>query len=664
MNNFLATIFTFLCLLSFTQIAFGEENFREKVNQAKNDTSKVVLLLEWDDKIYLQNADLDLKLNSEIIEICRRNLKSKKLTKKEFVFFNENLARSLNNKGLNLIEKNRLNEALLLLTECYKIAKKHKVKLTESHAANNIGTIYRALKEYKKAIEYYQISFNIFKDSAMEPATFNNIALCYADIGETQKALKYYALSLKFTNHPDHWLNKANTELNIADIYLDAKQLDSAKKYFEAGLKTNLDLKNHRGISYAYCEIAKVNRMKKEYALALKNAHAGFQIAKQYNFLYNLQESSKVLYKIHKTINKLDSALFYYEQFNIYFDQYTKQTNKEELIRKKYFYEYQNKEELVATKHKKQLEVEEEKIKRQKIILIFIFLLFVGFLVFVFFVIKSYRRTKKMNSLIETQKMEVELKNKEILDSITYAKRIQSAILPTDDFFQSKFQDSFILYLPKDIVAGDFYWLDEQDDKILFAVADCTGHGVPGAMVSVVCHNALNRCIREFKLVEPNKILDKTREIIISEFQKSNEDVKDGMDISLACLDKKTNQLTWAGANNPLVVIRNKQLIEFKPDKQPIGNYAFTKDFSLQSFQLQKGDVLYLFSDGYSDQFGGNLRSNESGKKFKYKQLKNLFLDMHEGSMADQKMVLKNEFFAWKQHLEQVDDICIVGIRV
>ena len=266
---------------------------------------------------------------------------------------------------------------------------------------------------------------------------------------------------------------------------------------------------------------------------------------------------------------------------------------------------------------------------------------------------------KEYEGIILLQKENMELKNKEITDSITYAKRIQTAILPTDNMVKKFLGESFVLYLPKDVVAGDFYWLEITKDTVLFAVADCTGHGVPGAMMSVVCHNALNRSVREEGLTDPGKILDRTREIIIQELGKSNEDVKDGMDISFCALNKETLVLKWAGANNPLWYVRNAVLIEIKPDKQPIGQYLNSNPFNTHTIKLVQNDILYISTDGYQDQFGG-----EKGKKFKASNLKQLLLRIHSKSPEEQKKIIQRDFVSWKGTNEQVDDVCIIGVKI
>lgn len=250
-------------------------------------------------------------------------------------------------------------------------------------------------------------------------------------------------------------------------------------------------------------------------------------------------------------------------------------------------------------------------------------------------------------------------RNKEITDSITYAERIQKAILPTEELIKKYLPDSFIMYKPKDIVAGDFYWFERIGNINFIAAADCTGHGVPGAMVSVVCSNALNRAINEFGITETGKILDKARELVLETFEKSNEEIKDGMDISLCSINTETNELCWSGANNSLWYIHNNCLGEIKAHKQSVGKTDQPESFPTHRFCLDKGDVVYLVTDGFADQFGG-----EKGKKYKRRQLEKLLVDTHLGSMEDQKQKLEAELNDWKGNLEQVDDITIIGVRL
>ncbi len=278
------------------------------------------------------------------------------------------------------------------------------------------------------------------------------------------------------------------------------------------------------------------------------------------------------------------------------------------------------------------------------------------------------------------QSKELERKNKDIIDSITYAKRIQDAILPSDEKFTKELSQTFILFNPKDIVSGDFYWLATKGDKSLFAAVDCTGHGVPGAFMSIVGHNLLDKIVGEYGITEPAQILNELNKGVANTLKKETgeEGIRDGMDIALCTFDKKKKVLEYAGAYNPLYIVTNKSvktnlelsasiqneeglsLYEIKADRFPIGNYSEeTKEFSNHTIQLNEGDTVYLFSDGYADQFGG-----EKGKKFRYKRFKELLLAINSLSMDEQKSKLQQEFVDWMGNHEQIDDVIIIGSKL
>lgn len=266
----------------------------------------------------------------------------------------------------------------------------------------------------------------------------------------------------------------------------------------------------------------------------------------------------------------------------------------------------------------------------------------------------------EQNTKLEHQKAEIEEKTNDILDSIKYAERIQTAILPTDETLNHIFDgDHFVLYKPKDIVSGDFYWADRFNSEAIFAAVDCTGHGVPGAFVSIVGFNGLNRTVNEFNLRKPGEILDKLADLVIGTFSKSESQIKDGMDIALCNINYDTNVLTFAGANNPLIIIRNGEIIEIKANKQPIGEFQNRVPFTTNTFDLQKDDCIYVFSDGFADQFGG-----EKGKKFKGKALKSLLLEISALDMKAQRQELDKAFEKWKGDFEQLDDVCLFGVKI
>ncbi|HTL83106.1 MAG TPA: SpoIIE family protein phosphatase [Bacteroidia bacterium] len=277
------------------------------------------------------------------------------------------------------------------------------------------------------------------------------------------------------------------------------------------------------------------------------------------------------------------------------------------------------------------------------------------------------------------QKELVESQNKEILDSINYALRLQRAILPPNVSLDAALRESFVLFKPKDIVSGDFYWISQQPDQVLVAAVDCTGHGVPGALVSMIGSNNLDRCVGEFNLRKPSDVLDKLKELVVATFESTGDDeVKDGMDIALVSIryvDDVSNPgtkmalINYSGANNPLWIVRKDDpvpaanedgdIFEIKADKQPIGKFDYGKPFTNHEVVAHQGDCIYIFTDGYADQFGG-----PQGKKFRYKTMKNLFLRIHGLPMKEQRDILDKTFEDWRGELSQIDDVCIIGIRV
>ncbi|HEY1039890.1 MAG TPA: SpoIIE family protein phosphatase [Bacteroidia bacterium] len=285
---------------------------------------------------------------------------------------------------------------------------------------------------------------------------------------------------------------------------------------------------------------------------------------------------------------------------------------------------------------------------------------------------KSKEIIEAEHNTVIAQKKEIEEKNDEILSSIRYAKRIQEALLPSRELINGLFNENFVLYKPRDIVSGDFYWAsqvrittgDKEKDKYvsLFALADCTGHGVPGAFMSLIGKNFLKQSSTERDVNSPADALDFLNKNVSEALNQNSKDgpVRDGMDIVLIAVDMETLRLQFSGANNPIYIVRNNELTILKADKQPIGSYSSeTRPFTNNTMDLQKGDSIYLFTDGYADQFGG-----PDGKKFKYKQMQELLLEINHLPMPQQEPILRERFEAWKGNLEQVDDVCIIGIRL
>jgi serine phosphatase RsbU (regulator of sigma subunit) len=277
-------------------------------------------------------------------------------------------------------------------------------------------------------------------------------------------------------------------------------------------------------------------------------------------------------------------------------------------------------------------------------------------------VVEQKKEIEKQHELVLKQKEKIEIQNIEIKDSIKYASRIQRAILPPGDYISDVIPESFVLNIPKDIVSGDFYWFTEKDDAIIIAVADCTGHGVPGAFMSMLGISFLNEIVNQSNILQPSEILNNLRIHVIGALHQRGEvgESRDGMDIALYSMDVKHKNLNFAGAYNPLIIVRDKQIISLKGDNMPIGiSDQVGQSFTNYEYKLAKGDVLYSFSDGYADQFGG-----QDDKKFNIRNLKNLLLEISELEMTRQREILETRLLEWKGKQEQVDDILILGIRI
>ncbi len=265
--------------------------------------------------------------------------------------------------------------------------------------------------------------------------------------------------------------------------------------------------------------------------------------------------------------------------------------------------------------------------------------------------------------LLSDQKSHIEFIHKELTDSIHYARRIQTAIMPPSYYIQKIVKDHFILYKPKDVISGDFYFFDKVDNKLIFGAIDCTGHGVPGAMMSVIGYNWIVQAVREKIIITPDKILSFLDAGVNNTLRQtaSESGVKDSMDLAICTIDFATSEVQYAGAYNSMYYTQNDQIIEVKADKKPIGvnEDGVTDTFTNNVVQLSPGDMVYLFSDGYPDQFGG-----PKGKKFKYKPLTEVLLKIHKEPLHLQREILDKTLVDWQGDLEQVDDILVIGVRI
>jgi serine phosphatase RsbU (regulator of sigma subunit)/Tfp pilus assembly protein PilF len=534
---------------------------------------------------------------------------------------------------------------------------------------NNIASVYYYQDNPVKALEFYNKSLEIEKeqgDSLSMAAVLDNMALVYDRQGEKGKALDYQLHALAIFERMGNKTNLATSLNNIGLQYMDRGMYDKAITHLQRALALRTELDNKKGMASTLLNIGAVYRHKGEHAKAREYCTRGIDLALTIGAKQLVSDGYKTLAESYKETKDYSNAYKYITLHYAVKDSILNAKTAEQIANAEARYESEKKEAEIALLKKnselseKEKEIHELETNRMIMGLTLGVILLLTFAGFVYY---NLRQKKAANLTLQQQNKEISHQKQEITDSINYARRIQESILPPDDHVSSRLPDSFILYKPKDIVSGDFYWVEKLDDHVLFAAVDCTGHGVPGALMSVVGLNLLNQAVHERRLTRPSDILSFLDAGVNNTLRQSSEgnSVKDGMDLALCSYDPATNLLQYAGAYNSLYIVQDNELKEIKADKFPIGvNIDGKADtYTNHEIRVKKGDCVYLFSDGYADQFGG-----PNGKKFKYNTFRQLLLSIHEKSMAEQRAILDNNIEQWRGSLEQVDDILVMGVRI
>lgn len=506
-------------------------------------------------------------------------------------------------------------------TKCYDLAVEHKLTAQMAYGAGGLGNYYTSLKNYEEAIRWNQIAAELFR----ETHNYIGYAIINTNIAAQYRELQNMAKAEEFVNLSEQCLGQAN--LNYASFVC----------YQEKGQQADL---------------------KKNYPEALSYYTKALNLMLEDKANHNISESYKALSDVAYKAGQYKESADYLKSHVQYKDSVFNEASSRQLLDVQEKYETEKKDAAIEILNKEN-DLSKSELNRKKV-LIYSGISVVALLLILFvFVIKSNIRKNKTNALLERQKVIIEEKQKEIVDSINYARRIQYTLLASQDMLNSLLPQHFILFEPKDIVSGDFYWLTHKNGFSYLAVCDCTGHGVPGAFMSLLSSNFLNEAINEKNLSDPGQVLDYVREKLINSLDGGN----DGMDAILLRIPEKNDgvakaELHYAAANNKLIRVRGQDLEEWPADKMPVGKGEKPGNFTTRRLEVTAGDMLYLYTDGYADQFGG-----EKGKKFKYKTLNQLLRSISGQATAEQEKTLRRAFTDWKGSLEQVDDVCIVGIR-
>lgn len=575
--------------------------------------------------------------------------------------------RSLTNMGITFSEYGQNDKAINCFLEAEQKFINVKFDIGLSKLYNSMGALFNNIKDYNNSILYYKKGIAIadkLGDSVLSYSLKMNLANLYGDLNMSNEALALYKESYEVIKADSNYSDLLVVCNNICQECLKIKNYAVAKYYNNEAL---LIIKSHEVENYlkttSYSNHAEILASDGKFAEAVLFVDSALNMLK---YLPDLGREIGLKYQLGKLLYKSGNYSRSYEvlidALNLKDTLYTKNL-REKLSEINTIHEVDKKETQIQ-------QLSDAQKQQRKINYLLVGVAVISFIAIVI-LISSYRRKKKDNEIIQLQKDDVinkskliEEKQNEILDSINYARRIQYSLLASDTLLNENLKNYFLLFKPKDVVSGDFYWGTKTvNDCFVLITADSTGHGVPGAIMSILNISCLNEVINSDRYMEPADILNETRKKVISHLANdgSEDGGKDGMDCSVCVFDFNNKILKVSAANNPVWIVRSGgELIEIKPDKMPVGKHDKQDiSFSQHQIQLQAGDIIYTLTDGFPDQFGG-----EKGKKFMSKNLREYLISISHLPMHDQKQLIESTFNKWKGNLEQVDDVTVIGIRI
>jgi len=626
-------------------------------------------------------------------------LKKLKTVHQQNPFIDESKINAMDYISAILYAQGNMFKAIAYADTVLKYFEQQKDSFSVSLSLNNIAFMYQAQNMYEKAHENYAKALNILNKLPSEESDiyigviYNNIGLIYERKNSYDTALVYYEKSLKIRRKIGDKRGISESLNNIGNTLRKMDRIDEALENLLEALKIKEELNDAGGLSYTLNNVSIIYYLKGDMKKSLEYALRSKDEALKTGNIEALAQISNSLSKNFFELKNYKEAYNHLKEFIFYNDSLTSVNNKKALYKHQVQYEFDKKEALIKAEQEKKELVNYEKLRRQKLITYGAIIGLLLLIVIIIIIYRSYTIKKKSNINLTNKNIEItkqkhliEEQHQEITDSINYAKRIQTALLTSDEYWKEIAPEHFVFFKPKDVVSGDFFWAFQTENNLaIWVTADCTGHGVPGAFMSMLGIGFLNEIVVENNITNPVEILNSLRNKIIKALEQKGADTqqKDGMDLALCVWDKNANTLEYSGANNPLWMVRElkhiteeqklergtfikenatKGLVEFKADKQPVGFYREKHEqvsFTSTKIQLEKGDAIYTFSDGFADQFGG-----EKGKKYKYLPFKELLVSINEKPFPEQKEILNQEFESWKGNLEQVDDVCIIGIKV
>lgn len=570
---------------------------------------------------------------------------------------------SLQNIGIVYRRMGSYEKALKYYKKCIQVAKKLGMQNEVADLYHNIGISYMFIGQLNNAVKYLQDAMKYYKDNYRQKEIvicLNNIGLLYSQLNKHHEAQIEMKNALAIAKDMDNPSLQALTYHNLGHVFANMGNFAEANKNNLLSINYKKKLGDMEGMGYSYLNLAsnyvRINMLEK--------AKEYFEKASSLIPVIHNKEFEKKYYEEiqHYYLKRQDYRQAYHSY--VRFEQLSDSLSGERLQRK-YLeedidFEYEKQKALLELSHRKEIEKQkeiasiEQNKKNQILIIISVITVLISAFLFVVYRSRSTIYAQKIN--LEEKNREIAQKNKEITDSINYAETIQKTLFTGDQLLSKYFPDSFILFMPKDIVSGDFYWAYEQEGKLLVLLGDCTGHGVPGAFTSLLMMTFLHDAVNVEKIKSPHAIFN----YLNARVSQALKDKNDGMDASLIEIEvNEKKYLHYVASNQTILILREGKIIPLETDKMPIGKFSVHHSFQSRYVALQPNDVVYMFSDGYADQFGG-----EKNKKYKTKNLYSFLLSIASFPMQDQMKMLKDEHNRWKGTLEQTDDICMIGIRV
>lgn len=649
------------------------DSLKAELRKAKTDSSKVLILIKL---LKIVDPSEFKTIDEQIIKICEPKITDPK--HRLYKFYLAPLATVMYNQGSLADNEGRIQDAIRYLDKSLKLYENLKDNEGIARVINNLAIIYYKEGDATKSLEYFEKSFNLqekLNDKEQMAIGLNNIGNVYFGMGEYDKALGYFGRSLNLYEELGDKSGIALALLNSSGIYLEQQNYNKGLEYLEKSLKMREKMNDKEGMSFCLINIGEVYLTQKKYALAEKYTYRSLMLSKELGYPENIQNAALELSSIYSAQKKFEKSLEMYKLYVTMRDSISNDETKKATVKRELQYNYEKKATADSIANAVQYEINEAKVQKKEAELKVKrnqqYILYGGLVVvlaFAGFMYNRFKVTNKQKQIIELKENEtriqkhlIEEKHKEITDSINYAERIQKSFLATKELLDKNLPDYFVLFKPKDVVSGDFYWAGHLNNgRFALVVADSTGHGVPGAIMSILNISSIEKAIE--KENEPARILNTTRNLIIDRLKKdgSSEGGKDGMDCSLSVYDFKDKVVRISAANNPVWIVRSGEIIEIKPDKMPVGKHdKQDTPFTESTVQLQTNDIVYALTDGFPDQFGG-----EKGKKFMSKNLRALLAQNATLPMPEQKKLLEETLKKWIGKMEQVDDICIIGVKI